>query len=364
MDILFLILVVVFGTVCFFAGLFLAAGQLIWGIIDVAASPRHSGGTKAAIILLTMLLLGPIMTFFYACFGTHARALRRTTIAALIALVISGGVVLAMASIHGATQQRLAEMVDHHTGFGSAAVDTVHTDALNMNDFKAVHYVPLSARKWSVSVSDFNGSGIIRDTAVAITVPSIYPLNQIAVDPQTGRTYGITTHKFGYIVPATGHFVEIDTDPSLAPLSWPAAIAFDEAHNRVLVVGRGVAFSYDPVTGAWEDRPGFANLGLISLAYDAEEHVYFGLVSEFGVDSVNSIVRLDERGSVLSVIRLTESIAADDLPSGRVQLRKPGRFLVILVSSHYRGSGADEKLVEQRMYAVDPASGDVAVVGS
>jgi hypothetical protein len=40
---------------------FLVVVQPIWGIVDVARSDKHSGGTKTAIILLTLLLLGPIM---------------------------------------------------------------------------------------------------------------------------------------------------------------------------------------------------------------------------------------------------------------------------------------------------------------
>jgi hypothetical protein len=365
MDILSGLLVFILGTLCFLAAVFLALGQLIWGIIDVAVSPRHSGGTKASVILLTCLLLGPIMTFFYACFGTHTTALKRTTIGSFIVLVISGGGLAVLASVHNATHDRLTRLVDHRTGFlEGAKADTVYTKDLDLETFKAVHYVPLSPRKWSVSVSDFDTAGIVRDSGVAVSVPSIYPLNQIAVDPETGRTYGITTHKFGYIVPATGHFVEIEGDPSLPGLSWPSAIAFDETNRRVIVVGRGAAFSYDPKTGAWEEQPEFANLGLISLTYDASEGVFYGLVSDLGSKTVDSIVRLDSKGAALSVIRLADKLVADELPDGRVQLRKPGHFLIILVSSHFRENGREERLVEQRMYVVDPSSGQIALARS
>jgi len=76
---------------------FLLAIQPIWGIVDVAISKEHSGGTKAAVILLTLLLLGPIMTFFYACFSSPSRIFRRLTVAAFVILLISAGVVIGLA---------------------------------------------------------------------------------------------------------------------------------------------------------------------------------------------------------------------------------------------------------------------------
>jgi len=76
---------------------FLLAIQPIWGIVDVAISKEHSGGTKAAVILLTLLLLGPIMTFFYACFSSPSRIFRRLTVAAFVILLISAGVVISLA---------------------------------------------------------------------------------------------------------------------------------------------------------------------------------------------------------------------------------------------------------------------------
>jgi hypothetical protein len=65
--------------------------------VDVAVCKKHSGGTKAAVILLTLLLLGPIMTFFYACFGTRSRIFRNTTLISFVILLLSGGLLIGMA---------------------------------------------------------------------------------------------------------------------------------------------------------------------------------------------------------------------------------------------------------------------------
>lgn len=364
MEAVVAIFVVLFAGLGFLAGFYLLFGQLVWGIIDVSVSDRHSGGTRAAVILLTFLLLGPIMTFFYACFGSRSRALRRTTIGAFVVFLVSGGAILALAGVHGATQKRLHDLIDRNGTTTTAPADTVGADALVIDSFRAVNYVPTSPQKWSVSISTFDLSGAVRDSSVAVTVPSIYPLNQIAVDPATGRTYAITTHAFGYIVPATGHFVEIEQDPGVPELSWPCALAWDAANARVIIVGRNAAYAYDPKTGAWEPRPGFAKLGLASLTYDAEEGDFYGLVSEFGRDVVDAIVRVDDGGAVISAIQLSREFTKNEIPDNRVQLRMSRGHLVILISPHYRREGGRESRVEQQIYVVDPGTGDVALVGA
>ena len=85
---------------------FLIAIQPIWGIVDVAISKEHSGGTKAAVILLTLLLLGPIMTFFYACFSSPSRIFRRLTVAAFVMVLISAAVVIGLAIAAPAVREK------------------------------------------------------------------------------------------------------------------------------------------------------------------------------------------------------------------------------------------------------------------
>ena len=103
LGIVMLLIVLVGGCSLFF----LIFVQPIWGIVDVATSTEHSGGTKAAVILLTLLLLGPIMTFFYACIGTRSRIFRGTTLISFIVLVLSGGSLLGLAIAVPALKQKL-----------------------------------------------------------------------------------------------------------------------------------------------------------------------------------------------------------------------------------------------------------------
>ena len=93
METILALIVLVFLVAGGISLFFLLAVQPIWAIVDVAISKEHSGGTKAAVILLTLLLLGPIMTFFYACFSSPSRIFRRLTVTAFVMVVISAGVI-------------------------------------------------------------------------------------------------------------------------------------------------------------------------------------------------------------------------------------------------------------------------------
>ena len=107
METILALIVVVFLVAGGISLFFLLAVQPIWGIVDVAISKEHSGGTKAAVILLTLLLLGPIMTFFYACFSSPSRIFRRLTVAAFVMVVISAGVAIGLAIAAPAVRQKL-----------------------------------------------------------------------------------------------------------------------------------------------------------------------------------------------------------------------------------------------------------------
>ena len=107
MEIILQLLVVLFLIAGGISLFFLLAIQPIWGIVDVAISKEHSGGTKAAVILLTLLLLGPIMTFFYACFSSPSRIFRRLTVATFVIVMISAAVVIGLAIAAPAVRDKL-----------------------------------------------------------------------------------------------------------------------------------------------------------------------------------------------------------------------------------------------------------------
>lgn len=88
-----------FMLAAFVAAFFLLVVQPIWSIVRMAVSPRLSSGAKAALIVLTLVLLGPLLTFFYALFGTESKALRASTIVGALVFVVAAGGVLGMAAI-------------------------------------------------------------------------------------------------------------------------------------------------------------------------------------------------------------------------------------------------------------------------
>jgi|SRR5215471_15452643 len=108
-----MLLILLVGGVCVFFLMFI---QPIWGIVDAAVSKELSGGAKAAIILLTILLLGPIMTFFYACFGTRSRVFRNATLICFVVTLLSGTALLGMAIAVPVVKQRLHWPAGSDTG--------------------------------------------------------------------------------------------------------------------------------------------------------------------------------------------------------------------------------------------------------
>ena len=238
------------------------------------------------------------------------------------------------------------------------------TDDVDVPPFTAVHYVPTDDGRWSVSISDFDLRGPIADTAVPVNVPSIYPLNQIAIDTEGQRVYGVTTHMVGKIVPATGNFVEIEIDPALPELSWPSGIAFDSHNRKLVVVARSGVYFFDPASGEWTHTPKFGGLDLLSLTYDESEQVFYGLVSGFGRDFVDKIATINADGAVISTMLLSEGLPTASLPAGRVQLMMSPKELIILVSSYRSRRGSDEDVAASKIYLVDLQTGDIGLVES
>jgi type IV secretory pathway VirB6-like protein len=144
---LLLLVLLLVGGCCLF---FLVFIQPIWGVVDVAVSKEHSGGTKAAVILLTLLLLGPIMTFFYACFGTRSRVLRRSTLLSFVVVLLSGGAALGLAIAVPMVKQKLpwrtapaesTENVIAAPAGASAEAEANSVDPETVPSFTAVHLV-------------------------------------------------------------------------------------------------------------------------------------------------------------------------------------------------------------------------------
>ncbi|MCA9729006.1 MAG: hypothetical protein KC729_15040, partial [Candidatus Eisenbacteria bacterium] len=239
---------------------------------------------------------------------------------------------------------------------------TISVHDVTIDPFRAVYNVPANGRDVAVSLAEFDLSGVDGETARPVTVPSIYPLRQIAIDPRGPRTYGITTHKVGWIVPATGVFVEIEQDPALT-ISWPSAIAFDTRSSRVIVTARNGGFSFDPETGAWARGTGF-DRPLLALAFDEESDSFFGLEEAPGATQVSFLSRFNRDGALISSVPLSQPLSLESLREGRAQLIDRERWLVLLVSAHRSLPDGTDGFVEARVYLIDPSSGSLSRVRS
>ncbi|NNC88675.1 MAG: hypothetical protein HKN82_09485 [Akkermansiaceae bacterium] len=125
MEAIFGVLIFLCIAVVIVSAVFMGFFQPLWGIIDVAVSREHTSGTKAAVILLTLLLLGPIMTFFYACFGTRSPALKRSTIAASVALLVSAVAAVGLSAVHPGMRNDLGREPGEAQSTSAATDDSI-----------------------------------------------------------------------------------------------------------------------------------------------------------------------------------------------------------------------------------------------
>ncbi len=369
---LILLLLLLVGGCCLF---FLVFIQPIWGVVDVAVSKEHSGGTKAAVILLTLLLLGPIMTFFYACFGTRSRVLRRSTLFSFVVVLLSGGAALGLAIAVPMLKQKLpwrrapaqsAESADNTAAapvHEPAEVVANSVDPETVPSFSAVHLVRDGSAKWTATVAEFNGHGPKPQSALPVVLPNFYPLTHLAVDPQGPVYYGITTHVVGRIVSDTGRFEELQATPGVSKPSWPSAIAFDTKQGRLLIAARSTGFSYDPKTGAWQELSWLKDEGIVALAYDPRTELLYGLQRE-GVSKVaTTLLQFNAKGALIARTVLSNPIPVGPYPSPLAQLVLAEVNLISIVypspERHYADAATGCSL-----YLIDPRSGDCRPVRS
>lgn len=356
---------------------FLLFVQPIWGLVDVALSKEHSRGVKAAVILLTLLLLGPFATFFYTCISTRSRPLRIATFASLAALLVTGGLTFGMAMIVPAIQQKLAwwnprvesagpgtadparQPAGERAG-GLVAIEADVVDPESVPAFTAVQFVR-SGSQWRMSIAEFTGRGPSAQSARPVTLPDHYPLTHVAVDPSGPMHYGITTHAVGRIVPGTGQFVELKPAAGIPKPSWPSAIAFDTKRQLLLIAARSQGHSYHPETGEWKLLPWLKDDGTVALAYDAGQDFLYGLQTDFAGRTATSLQRFNAQGAALETIRLSNPIPVGRYPKAFAQLAFADGKLLCIVSP------SEEELdtgsaVRARTYLIDISSGQCRAI--
>ena len=111
METLFGILALCVMAVGGLAAVFMCFFQPIWALIDVSISKEHSPAAKAAVILLTILLLGPVMTFFYGIVGTKTQLFKRATVTGALLLLFSGIALLSLAAVSSSARDTVDTVI-------------------------------------------------------------------------------------------------------------------------------------------------------------------------------------------------------------------------------------------------------------
>ncbi len=366
---------------CVFVGgcslFFLFIVQPIWSVIEVALSKEHSGGVKATLIVLA-LLLGPLLTFFYACIGSRSAFLKRSTLLSFGALLLTVGSMLGLAVAVPMAQQKLSWWPAFAQNTNSttaptppiagvqarlpAEVQVAGADPATVPLFTAVHLTRNGGR-WHAAIAELDGHGPKSKSATPVVLPSIYPLTHVAVDPKGPVYYGITTHEVARIVPDTGQFLELEPPPGGRKPSWPAAIAFDSNQELLLIAARSQGYSYDPKTGEWQTLPWLSDNGLVGLAYDSGSEALYGLQGEGSDASATSLIQFNAKGATLAKVRLSQPIPVGRYPFPLAQLAWAKDQLVCIVSPSEQDLDAGVAPVA-RTYLIDPRTGDCRAVRS
>ena len=346
--------------------LFLIFIQPIWSIVDVAVSKEHSGGTKAAVILLTLLLLGPIMTFFYGCFGTRSRGLKTFTIICFTICLLSGGAMLGLAIAVPMLKEKLSwrsQSAAAAPGIAQPEVVVAGVDPDTIPSFTAVQLVRDGIGQWTAAIAEFDGRGPKAQSALPVGLPSSYPLAHVAVDRKGPVYYGITTHQVGRIIPETGKFVELKSDPAMPKPSWPAAIAYDSKQELLLIAARSHGHSYNPATGEWQTLPWLKDDGIVGLAYDSANELLYGLQAENGGTAATTLLQFNAKGALLERTRLSTPITVGQYPFPLAQLAfSEGRLATVVTSFPEKASAG--VTTTRRIYVIEPRSGECRPVRS
>jgi hypothetical protein len=367
---LLMMLILLIGGSCLFFLIFI---QPIWGVVDVAVSKEHSGGVKAAVILLTLLLLGPIMTFFYACFGTRSRALRGSTLITFVVLLLSGGVMLGLAIAVPSLQQKLSWQTTAAGNArppvtaptdGPAEVEATSVDPETVPSFTAIHLARDGSSRRTAAVAEFDGHGLKPQSAQpVIMMPGYDPITHLAVDPQGPVYYGITTHEVGRIVSGTGRFEELKVTPGVSKPSWPSAIAFDSKQDLLLIAARSTGYSYNPSTGVWQELPWLKDEGIVGLAYDPRNELLYGLQRENISKFAMNLLQFNAKGALIATTVLSNPIPVGPYPSPRAQLVLAEDKLISIVYPSPETQNASVT-IGCSIYLIDPRSGDCRRVRS
>jgi hypothetical protein len=315
------------------------------------------------------------MTFFYACFGTRSRVLRRSTLFSFVVLLLSGGAALGLAIAVPMLKQKLpwrsapAQSAETAENTKTAPVPVPAAVAVNsvapetVPSFTAVHLVRDGSTRWTAAVAEFNGHGPKPQSALPVVLPDFYPLTHLAVDPQGPVYYGITTHEVGRIVPDTGRFEELKPAPGVSKPSWPSAIAFDSKQGRLLIAARSMGYAYDPKTGAWQELSWLKDEGIVALAYDPRTELLYGLQRE-GVSKVATILlQFNAKGALLARTVLSNPIPVGGYPSPLAQLVVAEDNLISIVYPSQEKNNANVA-GGCSLYLIEPRSGDCRPVRS
>jgi hypothetical protein len=252
------------------------------------------------------------------------------------------------------------------------AVDAVQNDPrLSLDYPKATPLADLPNLSF-VAVHTAGPNDLIRGTSLGPftlggpDLASLKPLpgrvTRVAVDPLSGKLYGIAGNDVVEIDLLNQKTTPLEMGIDVPPLSWPCGIAFDSERKRLLVAslgGEGFLYALDLASQKWAALASMNNIDLVALAYHEGRDALYGLVGSRGQGRSATLLEFNQGGALIGDRDLGEPLLPGVIGSepirGVPQLVAVGDYLVLIAGS------IEEPREGNRFYLIEPASGKVAL---
>lgn len=190
-------------------------------------------------------------------------------------------------------------------------------------------------------------------------------VSRMAYDPNGKKYYGIADHGLAALDLEKKKVNKLDPGLGVPEISWPADVAFDTKHDRVLLTssgGGGYLYAYYPKTGKWE---ALAEKPPNAIVYHPKDGVVYGLKGDLR-GGVPELQEINAKGAVVTSVKLDGQF----LPGifvlgpgpGSVQLVAADDKLVMLINpvNHF---GAERPAPKwSYMYLLDQKTGKAQLV--
>jgi hypothetical protein len=139
-------------------------------------------------------------------------------------------------------------------------------------------------------------------------------VSRLAYDPAEKKYYGIAGSGIAEVDLEKKSVKPIKESLDVPRISWPSDVTFDTKRKRLILLARGILYTYEPATGKWSALA--EGLSATALVYSPNDDALYAAKAER--EAVPSLVRLNAEGAVVKTVSRKGPVAPGMLPDGPV----------------------------------------------